>query len=269
MKNSIPSSIIMVDKNNNIINWNKKTEDMLGLGPKMLKGMDLSKLSLMKKERVLEVMKQFKKNKKPVTVKSISIKNKKGDIHLTNISHLPIIDSNGETQGALMVINDVTEIAEVQAELKQRQVDLENLDRKFQDIHTKFKLVNMGRNEDKENLMKVRTEMKEGTKEMLQADVLLKEKQRELELLNKSIELKTNELNGISIKLKEGKSALRSIGAEIEEKQKELTISKESDKSPGGIWKDSTFKMYDEIDEHLPREDSSLKTKKLNDDETE
>ena len=157
----------------------------------------------------------------------------------------------------------------MQAELKQKQQDLENLDNKLQDIQTKFKLADSGRFAEKEGLINIRREIEDRNKDIGQADSLLKDKHRELELLNRSIELKTNELDGISVKLKEGRSALSSIGAEIERKQKEMTINKETEETPGGVWKDTTFKMYDEIDERLRTEDDNLKAKKLNDNKTE
>jgi chromosome segregation ATPase len=236
---------------------------MLGLESSSMKGMDLFKLSLMKKERVLEEMKKFKKNKGPVSVKSISIKNNKGDVFLTNISHMPLVDNNGGFQGSLMIINDVSENAKIHAELQQKRQELANLDSKFQDIQSKFKLANHGKMAQDQDLMNVKIQLEAGTKEMNHVNSLLRDKQRQIDALSKSIEIKTNELNGISVKLQEGRSALDMLDSKIVKRQNELNIDRDSPETPGGVWKESSFKMYEEIDKKFGTGEEAIKTKKL------
>ena len=75
MKNSIPSSVILINKENMITNWNKKAEEMFGMEPDKTIGADIFELELLKDERINDALNESRKNKKMVTVKSVSIKN--------------------------------------------------------------------------------------------------------------------------------------------------------------------------------------------------
>jgi len=259
MNDTIPSSIVMINRDGVITSCNKKAEETLGLDTGKALGKNIFEIELMGKERLREGLKQCQKDKKSVTVKSISIKDQHGDVCLTDVSHMPVIDSNGEIQGAVMVINDISEITKMQAELKQKQHDLENLDNRFQETYTKLKLVNMGENVSN---MNIKTDLEKENKEINHITGILDEKRMELDSLNKSIALKASEFGDISVKLEEGKSALSLIQSELEKKQKEAELSK----MPGEGWKEK-LKIYDEIDKCLDASEDKLKTKKLSDEE--
>jgi len=265
IKNSIPSSIIITDKNSNITDWNKKAEEILGLDPGSVKGSDLFKLDLIKKERILEKIKEFEKNKAPVTIKSISVKNKKGDIILTNISQTPLFDSNGEFQGAIMRLDDVSDTEGTQAELRRKQDDFEKLDRKFQDVYTKLKLVTQEKSAYDEHLSRLGDDK---NREIGNLSGALKEKQRELESINNTIMNKSGELTNLNKALEENKSNLSFVESEISKKRQELGSFIEP-KDVSKALKDK-LRLIDEIDKSigLPEEET-LKTKKMLDDSEE
>ena len=260
MKNSIPSSIVILDKDNNVINWNKKAEEILGLEPESSKGLDVLDLDLMKKERILEKMKQFKRDRQPIKVRSISVRNKKGDIRLTDFSQTPLLDNNGDFHGSIMMLDDVSEREGIQAELQRKHEDLQKLDSKFQDVYTRLKLVNEDKLAADEHLLKVG---KDKQRELRHVANLLEEKQQELEGLNNSISLKNGELEDISTKIEESRSNLQMVETELARRKTELETTPLSDDELSKTWKEK-LKIYDEIDKSLsPTDEEPLKTKKI------
>jgi len=261
MKNSLPSSIIIVDKNNNIINWNKKAEEILGLKPESSMGKDLFELDITKKELVLEKIKQFEKDKMPVTIKSISVKDKQGDIHLTNISHIPMFDNSGEFQGSMMILEDISDTGEIQAELKRKDEDLEKLESRFKDVYNKLQIANRGQITIDQRFMKLSEDKQ---REMENIGKLLENKKRELDLVNDSIASKTGELGNISVKIEEGKSALQMVESELTKRKTELESATPSTSEALSKALKEKLKIYDEIDKSLGiTDDNAIKTKKI------
>ena len=252
LKNSIPSSVIMVNKDNIITTWNKKATKMLDLKTESAIGMDVLKLELMGRERLREGLKQCKKGKKTVAVKSISIKNRNGDRFLTNITQIPLIDSKGEFQGIVMVMDDATSIIGMQAELERKQEEIEDLNNRFQETYTRLKLANMEKNSA--SRITAKTELDTSVKETEHIDG-----QKEL----KDESIKTLEPNNLTIKLGEEESTVGKFIAEMEGKVEELDSEDEE-----VTWKEK-LKICDEIDKSLDVEKDNLKTKKLKDEESE
>jgi chromosome segregation ATPase len=213
----------------------------------------------MRKERLNDGFKQFHHTKKPVTVESISIRDKHGDVLLTNVTRMPIFDENNEFTGSVLIVNDVSHNAEIQAELKRKQGELERLDQQFKEVHTKFKIMDKERNAFDSDLIKIRENQ---SRELNNITGMLKEKQQELGVLDKSISLKNDELTGIINKLNENKSTLSFVESEITRKQTELETGQKANETPGNAWRDK-LKIYDEIDKSLEVVDDNLKTKKL------
>jgi hypothetical protein len=147
---------------------------------------------------------------------------------------MPIFNNNGEFQGILMVIKDVTDMVIVQSELRKKDEELGRLDSKLKE---------------------------EKLKELEHIDNLVEKKQRELESLSGSIALKTEELDGVSIKLQENKSALELTENKLAKKV-ELESATPSQEGFTENWNEK-LKLYDEIDKFLGINDDSLKTKKI------
>ena len=260
MKNSIPSTVLMIDKNNNIIDWNKKAEEILNLKPEQSKGINLLDLDLLKKERVKAGLKQFEKEKQHVKIKSISFKDNEGDVYLTNISQMPLHDNNGQFQGSIMILEDVSEKEEIQAELIKRQEELSELDSRFQQVYSKLRLVEQERFERNQHLLKV-TEDKQ--KDIEHIGKIIDKKKNDLETINNNIISKTNELESINLKIADTKSKLMDVENELAQKKVDLEYAPKNEEELSKTFKDK-LKIIDEIDKSLGiAENQSLKTKKI------
>ena len=245
MNDMMPLSVITLTNEDVITGWNKKTEEMLGLESDKAIGKNLFEIESIGKERLRKGLKQCKKTKKPESIKSISIKNKQGDVKLIDISQIPVLDSKDEVKGVITVINDVSKIAEVQAELNRRQEELDSLNNKFQDVYTQLKLVDRERNQ--------------GT---LHTDSILKQKKEELESLNETIVSKSSEINNLNKELEKRKSALDLAQSELEKSQKEKEITEKIMEMPEKPLS-GKLRLIEEIDKSLDMEDNNLKTKKI------
>ena len=195
------------------------------------------------------------------------MQNKHGDTMLTNISHMPIIDGHDEPQGAVMIIDDISKIAEMQTELKRKEEELEQLDDRFQETYTQLKLADQEKKANTGDLTRIRMEMGEKTKEITDINSLLQERQRELQSLNESIQTKTGELSTIATHLEENKTTLTMVETGLQKKQKELELIEQTDKMPSSDIVKHKLTLSDEIDKCLDITEENLKTKKFDDDQ--
>jgi PAS domain S-box-containing protein len=141
MKNSISSSIIMMNKDNVVTDWNNKAEEMFGLTAEGVLGEDVFKLEFMKNEKISDAASRSQRDRKPITVRSVSIEGRNGNRFLTDVSQIPLIDSDGEFQGALMVINDVSGSIQTGFAKGYEEEDVSSLDVESNDVGRSMSLV--------------------------------------------------------------------------------------------------------------------------------
>jgi PAS domain S-box-containing protein len=268
VNNSLPSSVIIVDKDAKILHWNKKAEELLTIRAETVRGKKLFDVEVLGKERVREGLQRCQQEKKPVLVSSISVKNTQGDISLTDISALPLIDRTGEFQGAVLVMNDVSAIAGLQAELQQKKDELDTITSRYQGMQTRLKFSDMEKQALNAEVLTVKQDLDQRMEQVFMREKMIEEKQRELTSLGEALVTKMNELNNVTIKVDEGKSLLNALTVEIERKHKELSSVSDSMSGQKETWKEKLI-IYDEIDKCLNITDDTLKTKKLKDAESD
>jgi len=207
MKDAIPSSVIMINKDNLITNWNKKAEEIFGFQTGMHNS-DISNWDFFNDERITDAGTKLLKHKKPVNVKSVTIKDKQGNRRLTDVTQMPMVDSNGETQGAIMVFDDVSDRVEIQAELERKQQQLDDITTKYQDAYKKLSLVdreidatNQELKQKKDALEKKTTESNDLNLEIQKQTMSLELKKQELETADNTIQEKTNEVHSLQFSL--------------------------------------------------------------------
>ena len=69
----------------------------------------------------------FGVTEKQVKTKSIAVTDRKGNVKLTDVSQMPIVDTNGNVQGTIMVLDDKSEIAGMKAEMERKDEEIESL----------------------------------------------------------------------------------------------------------------------------------------------
>ena len=222
IQDSVTSPVIMVNDENIVTSWNKKAKEMLGLETDKAIGKNLFEIDLMKDKRLIDANSQCQQDKKSVTVKSVGIKDLKGNRIMTDVSHTPLFDSNEEFSGSIIVINDISKAAETQVELEQKQEELENLKSRFQETFRKLSLVNREIEVTNEELKESRLELddkdnriNELENELSRQENELKSEVEKLRVAEEDILEKNNEISKI-------KTELESRLSEIENKNNEL-----------------------------------------------
>jgi hypothetical protein len=169
-------------------------------------------------------------------------------------------DNIGQFQGTIMIFDDVSEKEEIQAELRKKELELTELDIKFQDVLSKFQLVEQDRFSRNGHQLKVGNET---VRNIEHVGNILDEKNRDLEKINSNIIAKTDELKSINSKIMENKTKLIDIENEIAQKKIELEFPPKSEEDLSKTFKDK-LKIIDEIDKSLGiSEGDPLKTKKI------
>ena len=228
-KNSLSSPIITVDKHDRITSWNKKAEEMLGLTSGNIHKMSIFDLDLMRDDQLIDAKNQCQTDKKPVTVKSICIKNQSNDRYLTDVSQIPLLDSDGKLRGSIMVIDDVTELAGMQAELQKKQKDLENVNQEFQEAHRKLSLIDREIEATTKELRESRIALDDRTREVSQLheeatrrEEELKSKEERLRTVEGELEERTIEFNTIITELQQIRNTMGARDEEIQTRMQQM-----------------------------------------------
>jgi hypothetical protein len=87
--------------------------------------------------------------------------------------------------------------------------------------------------------------------------------------LNESIQTKTGELITITTQLEENKTTLTMVETGLQKKQKELELIEQTDKMPNSNIVKHKLTLSDEIDKCLDIAEGELKTKKIDDSNSE
>lgn len=260
IKHALPAPVIAIDTNDVVTSWNRHAEKMFGISAEQALGKKLFEIhTLLGKDRVREGQIQCQRDKSPILVNSVSLTNKQGETILANISQMPIIDGKNEPQGAIMVVHDVSNVAEMQMLLKQKQEELEHLEKRFHEIHTQLQVVNKEKQAHTLDVTKMNTDFGNKTKEITHLDTLLQDRQKQLQAVQDSIEIKNHELESLATQLQKQQGSL----SLLQQKQKELTMKQETDTIQTSPVVRHKLTLTDEIDKCLDLAEENLQTKKF------
>ncbi len=260
LQHALPAPVIAIDANDVVTNWNKHAEKMFGISAEQALGKKLFEIhTLLGKDRVREGQIQCQRDKSPISVNSVSLTNKQGETILTNISQMPILDGKNQPRGAIMVIHDVSNVAEMQMLLKQKQDELEQLNERFHEIHTQLQVVNKEKQAHALDTTKMNTDFGNKTKEMAHLDTLFQDRQKQLQTMQDSIEIKTRELGLLTTQLQEQQASL----ASLQQEQKELAMKQKTDAMQTSPAVRHKLTLTDEIDKCLDLAEGGLQTKKF------
>jgi len=265
----LPSSTILVDKEGTVTHWNKKAEELIRMSSDDVIGTRVMSLAVLGKERIRDGIQRCQQEKKPIMIKSISLKISGGGLSVTDVMCIPQISTSGEPKGATLILSNLSEVAELETELSRKQEELDALTNRFQDMNVKMKTLLLEKTSLQSELNMLRHDFESKVENVaVHVNADLAEKQKELTVLQDSLTSKMNELQTVSMKVDEQKSLLSSVNSELDKRQKELETSNRMFAPPSDAWKEN-LKICDEIDKVLNTSEEGLKTKKLKDSQEE
>ena len=180
MKDSVSSSVIILDSDGVITGWNKKAVDMFGINTDKAIGKNISKFEFTDRQRLHESLKQCKEAKKSVMVKSLSFVDSNNNRFLTNTSQTPLFNNAGEFKGIMMVIDDVTNIVAIQAELNRKNEEIKSINKRFQETYKNLKLASLEKNSTDRfspelQINRLKSEIKPEAKRFIAGDLDIKD----------------------------------------------------------------------------------------------
>jgi chromosome segregation ATPase len=259
MKNSIPTPLLFIDKESKITIWNQQATHLFGLKSDNEPTLDRFLLGSMELERIRNGLRQCFQEKKPVMLKSISLKNQDGTRSITDISLVPLFEGNEETQGAFLIVYDISDVTDLQKRLERQKEEILALETRCQDTYTQLKAPTIENTVGSKDATMIRTELDVKTTGHVEA--LLEEKKRELEATNELIASKVHELNDVTKKL----DGIR-LELDVFEAEKKKMDMQKTPPVPSEEWKEK-LKIYNEIDKWLNGREEGLQTKKIKESE--
>lgn len=116
---SVKDSIITVDRDLNLLEYNRAAIDNFGI-PEDAAGRPMEDMLRICNNRLLDTIISTINEKKDIELPPFKCIHKKGGPSIYAISTMPLISSSGGCIGAIMVIRDETRIATLEKDLKQR-----------------------------------------------------------------------------------------------------------------------------------------------------
>ena len=117
---SVKDAIITVDPNFVVIDANKSTEHICGIGVPEIEGKEFSTCRVHCSQACREVLRQTLEKKTAVREYRIECDHQKRPQQVVSVSSSPLIDPQENFRGAVMVIRDITLLRDVERELRER-----------------------------------------------------------------------------------------------------------------------------------------------------
>jgi PAS domain S-box-containing protein len=117
---SIPDAILTVDSSLSIIATNSAAENLLGLEPGRSRGQRLEEVVEGDGNPCVQVVRQVLKTDKPVRGYEIELKTPALGERMVEINCSPLVGGDGGHVGAVLVVRDISHIADLEKQLQQR-----------------------------------------------------------------------------------------------------------------------------------------------------
>jgi len=115
---SIPDAILTVDTNLEIIETNKSLEDICGLGSRISVGTRLDGIPETVSCGCLDILRSTLATRRPVKERRMECAAGNGQVLVANSA--PLVDSDGNFTGAVLVMRDITRLEELEKTLRER-----------------------------------------------------------------------------------------------------------------------------------------------------
>jgi epidermal growth factor receptor substrate 15 len=180
LQQNISSSVLIFDKNNQLITWNKQAESLLKNTTDDLRGQSLVNLRLLDENQIKHLTSTQKTTTKSTILPSIHLPNKKGETQLSTITHQPLHTNIGEFTGSILIIDNQIDNAIPKTDIDQTQKDHHNLIQQYQDIYKKLNLADIEITTTNHELKQRKTQLKETKDKLTHLELKIQNTEQEL-----------------------------------------------------------------------------------------
>jgi two-component system CheB/CheR fusion protein len=150
---------------------------------------------------ISDVIRDAIREKKPVTISDIEIINPKGEKKYVDVTTVPLVGQNGELQGSIMMMDDVTDDLRLRDELKRSNEDLQELNAKLETTNEELESTNEELETTAEELQSTAEELETSNEELQSTNEELETSNEELRSLNEELETTNDELRERTVQL--------------------------------------------------------------------
>lgn len=203
--NNISLALIVLDRNNLVTTWNRQAEEMWLIKADYALGRNFYEIGMGDRiPGINDALRETMKEKRKVLLEDKEITVPRGDKKYLDLTVVPLIDQNRELQGAILLMDDVTEDKMLRDELGRSNEDLKELNAKLETTNEEMESTN-------EELETTAEELQSTTEELETSNEELQSTNEELETSNEELRSTNAELEATNTELRERTAELNII----------------------------------------------------------
>ncbi|MCD1295225.1 hypothetical protein CUJ83_09465 [Methanocella sp. CWC-04] len=192
---NINLGLIVIDRNNIVMTWNKAAEEQLYIKSEYAIGRDLFDLGVDErlpniKDRISEVI----RTKKMARMEEIEIISYKGENKYLNITITPLIDSSNMMRGVIIITDDVSDTRILKDNLMKSNQELQALNERLETTNEELISTNEELETTTEELQSTAEELETSNEELQSTNEELETSNEELRSINEELEATNEEL---------------------------------------------------------------------------
>jgi len=193
--NTMSPALIVLSKNNIVTTWNPAAQEMWMIKSDYALGRNFYEMGMGDRiPGISDALRDAIHDKKTAVLKEKEIINHKGDKRYIDITDVPLIDQNGELQGAIIMMDDVTDDKRLRDELKRSNEELQELNAKLETTNEELESTNEELETTAEELQSTAEELETSNEELQSTNEELETSNEELRSLNEELETTNDEL---------------------------------------------------------------------------
>jgi two-component system, chemotaxis family, CheB/CheR fusion protein len=193
--NTMSPALIVLNKNNIVTTWNPAAQEMWMIKSDYALGRNFYEMGMGDRiPGISDAIRDALRDKKAAVLKEKEIINHKGDKRYIDITDVPLIDQNGELQGTIIMMDDVTDDKRLRDELKRSNEELQELNAKLETTNEELESTNEELETTAEELQSTAEELETSNEELQSTNEELETSNEELRSLNEELETTNDEL---------------------------------------------------------------------------
>lgn len=193
--NTMSPALVVLNKNNIVTTWNPAAQEMWMIKSDYALGRNFYEMGMGDRiPGIGDAIRDAIRDKKTMVLKEKEIINPKGDKRYIDITVVPLIDQNGDLQGAIIMMDDTTDDRRLRDELKRSNEELQELNAKLETTNEELESTNEELETTAEELQSTAEELETSNEELQSTNEELETSNEELRSLNEELETTNDEL---------------------------------------------------------------------------
>ncbi len=187
--NTMKPALIVLNRNNIVTTWNPAAEQMWTIKSDYALGRNFYEMGMGDRiPGISDAIRDALHDRRPVVLKEKEIVNHKGEKRYVDATVVPLIGQNGELQGTIVMMDDVTSDKRLRDELKRANEEQQELNAKLETTNEELESTNEELETTAEELQSTAEELETSNEELQSTNEELETSNEELRSLNEELE---------------------------------------------------------------------------------